>query len=87
MTTVANPNLPRQDAFAFLNELLAMGHFSSRNDIQEAMQMLQDHLNITPLDAQTLFIEWMKIHGKLKGLSEKGGHGGHKVLTLIALTI
>ncbi len=65
MTERGKPDRPRQDAFALLNELLAMGHFSSRNDVQEAMQMLRDHLGIDQADAQELLIEWMTLQGRV----------------------
>ena len=59
------PDLPRQDAFRLLDELFAMGHFSSRADVREAMQTLQDHLGVDPLAAQALLVEWMELQRRL----------------------
>ena len=65
MLSDQRPDLPRQDAFRLLDELFAMGHFSSRADVREAMQTLQDHLSIGPSAAQALLIEWMKLQRRL----------------------
>jgi len=55
------PDLPRQDAFQFLDELLSWGHFSSRRDVSEAIRMLQDHFEIDQPAAQELLIAWMEL--------------------------